>query len=540
MKKPIERIIIVGGGSAGWMSAAMLSKQFPNIEIALVESPNVPIIGVGESTLGTINQYLGLLGLKDEDWMAYCNATYKLAIKFTDFYEKGKAFYYPFGIKDLQNTQQGTADWYVKKVSNPDLDNNDFYESFYSSMPMIYKSKIFDNKDGQLPGFSFTNDAAYHMDATLFGEFLKEKICIPNGVVHVSEHIDEVLTDPTDGYISGLKLANGDTLEADLYIDCSGFRSLLLEQTLGVKFNSYSDWLPNNKAWITHIPYAHKELEIENVTNCTAINNGWVWNIPLYNRIGSGYVFSTKFISEEAALQEYKDFLDSDKMVVRNPMRSKVCEYRLIDIKNGSHERAWVKNCVAIGLSYAFVEPLESTGLLSVQEMLLKLCETLHNRQVNKIHIDHFNYICNYVMDSFRNFVTYHYVFSSRRDTPYWQHMTTAVEMDPLMLDPKLNQIPTAASDLAVKLLQTHVMPGDASMGGMPDILVGMNTLPVNSTQLEIVKMLIMARHGQVPEFYNSQIQDYWDQKKEYINSLIESAPSHYQYLRENIYNGKE
>lgn len=539
MRKPIKRIIIAGGGSSGWMSAAMLCKQFPDLEIALVESPDIPIIGVGESTLGSINQYLGLIGLKDEDWMSYCNATYKLAIKFTDFYEKGKCFYYPFGLKDLQNTTQGATDWYVKKVLNPELDNNDFYESVYSSMPMIYKSKIFDNKDGQLPGFSFQNDTAYHMDATLFGQFLKEKVCIPNGVVHIPENIVEILVDQ-EGYVDGLKLGNGDTIEADLYLDCTGFRSLLLEQTLKVPFESYSNHLPNNYAWTCHIPYADKVMEMENVTNCTAYNNGWVWNIPLYNRIGSGYVFCDKFISVEDALEEYKQFLDSDKMAYHNPVRSKFLEFRLIEIKNGIHHRCWEKNVVGVGLSYAFVEPLESTGLLSVQEILLKLCETLHNKQVNKIHIDNFNYIANYTMDSFRNFVTYHYVFSSRRDTPYWRHMTENVEMDSMMLDRKFNQIPSPISDLAVKLLHTHHMPGDLTMGGMPDIMVGMNVLPVSPTQIEIVKLLIKARHGTIPELFTTQTQDYWDQKKEYINSLIEDAPLHYHYLRDNIYNGKE
>ena len=135
----------------------------------------------------------------------------------------------------------------------------------------------------------------------------------------------------------------------------------------------------------------------------------------------------------------------------------------------------------------------------------------------------------------------YHYVFSSRRDTPYWQHITENIEMDPLMFDRKFNQVPpTAAGDLAIKLLQTHTMPADQSMGGMPDILVGMHTLPVSPTQMQIVKMLIESRHGQVPEFFTSQTQDYWDQKKEYINSLMETAPTHYQYLKDTIYNGKE
>jgi tryptophan halogenase len=539
MKKPIKRIIIVGGGSAGWMSAAMLSTEFPNMEIALVESPDVPIIGVGESTLGTINQLLSLLGLKDSDWMEYCNATYKLAIKFTDFYEKGEEFYYPFGLKDTQNTQTGVQDWYVKKTFQPDTPTSDFYESFYSIMPFVYQSKLFDNKDGQLPGFDFKLDSAYHMDAALFGEFLKEKVCLPKGVVYINEHIDEIkLAD--DRSIDSLVLRNGDILEADLYLDCTGFQSLLLEKTLGVGFQSFSDVLPNNKAWVTHVPYTNKTAEMENVTNCTAIENGWVWNIPLYNRIGSGYVFCDKFVTEEEALEEYKKHLDGDRMTVVNPDRSKTLEFRLINIKNGVHDKCWHKNCVAVGLSYGFIEPLESTGLLSVQEILLRLCETLHYRQVNKIHEDNFNYIVNTILTGFKYFVGYHYTLSSRRDTKYWQYITEEIEMNPAMHDPQLNQIPNNVTDIAVKLIQSHYLPGDLSMGGIPDIFVGSNTLPLNLTQMKIMKDILESRKGTDPEFFMSSTQDYWNQKKEYINGLAETAPSHYDYLKETIYNGKE
>lgn len=539
MKKPIEKIIIVGGGSAGWMSAAMLSKQFPNFEIAVIESPDVPIVGVGESTLGTINSYLAFLGLDDKDWMEYCNATYKLSIKFTDFYAKGEEFYYPFGIKDLQNTQAGAMDWYIKKAMTPELSHNDFYECMYSSMPFIYQSKIFDNKDGQLPGFSWRNDVAYHMDAALFGEFLREKVCEPNGVVHIREHVNDIiLTD--DGEIDFLVLRNGDELKADLYLDCTGFQALLIEKALGVPFIPFNNVLPNNRAWVTHIPYVDKEKEMENVTNCTAINNGWVWNIPLYNRIGSGYVFSDKFISEEDALEEYKNYLDSEQMKVYKNDRSKDLEFKLIKIKNGAHERCWHKNVVAVGLSYGFIEPLESTGLLSVQEVLLKLCETLHNKQINKIHIDNFNFVMYYIMDGFKNFVGFHYAYSSRRDTPYWRHVTEEIEMDPLMNDKKFFQVPSAVAELGVKLIQTHNLPGDTSSGGLPDILVGMHTMPANPTQLTMVDYIITARTGTQPTLFNQQTQEYWDQKKEYINTLAEDAPSHYQYLKENIYNGKD
>jgi tryptophan halogenase len=538
MNNKINKIIIVGGGSAGWMSAAMLSQEFPNKEIALIESPDIPIIGVGESTLGTINQFLGILGLQDKDWMEYCKATYKLSIKFTDFFAKGEEFFYPFGIKDLQNCQQGIADWHVKKTLQPDTPIIDFYESFYSTMPFITQSKIYDNADGQLPGFSWKNDVAYHMDAALFGEFLRERYCEPRGVVHVKEHIDEILVNDA-GEVDGLKLRNGDILEADLYIDCSGFKSLLLEKTLGVEFESFSQWLPNNKAWAVQVPYEDKEVEMENVTDCVAVDNGWIWNIPLYHRIGKGYVFCDKFTSEEDAKEEFKQFIMTRLKMPRTREQVDALDFRLIDIKNGVHKRCWHKNVVAVGLSYGFIEPLESTGLLSVQEILLRLSHTLHFDTVNKIHIDNFNHIVGGIMQSFKFFVTYHYTLSSRRDTPYWKHVTENIEMDSEMLKPGV-QGQTQVSEIAVRLLQSHHLPGDFSMGGIPDIFVGMHTGPVNPTQMKLLSEILLGRNGTIPEYFNSQTQDYWNQKKEYINGLASTAPSHYQYLKERIYDNKE
>ncbi len=538
MKNKIKRIIIVGGGSAGWMSAAMLSNEFPDKEIAVLESPDVPIIGVGESTLGTINQFLGMLGLQDKDWMEYCKATYKLSIKFTDFYAKGEEFYYPFGVKDLQNCQQGIADWYVKKTQHPETPILDFYENFYSTMPFILQSKLYDNADGQLPGFSFKNDAAYHMDAALFGEFLREKYCEPRGVVYIKEHIEEILL-ADSGDIDGLKLRNGDILEADLYLDCSGFKSMLLEEKLGVKFESFSQWLPNNRAWAVQVPYEDKELEMENVTDCVAVNNGWIWNIPLYHRIGKGYVFCDQFTTEEQALEEFKQFIMTRMKKPRTREQVDALDFRLIKIKNGVHERCWHKNVVAVGLSYGFIEPLESTGLLSVQEILLRLCHTLHYDTINKIHIDNFNNIVGGIMQGFKLFVAYHYTLSSRRDTPYWKHVTENIEMDSNMLIPG-NQIPSQVAELAIRLLQSHHLPGDFSMGGIPDIFVGMHTIPTNPTQIKLLNEILLGRNGTLPELFNNQTQDYWNQKKEYINGLASTTPSHYQYLKERIYDNKE
>jgi tryptophan halogenase len=539
MKSKIKKVIIVGGGSSGWMSAALLSTKFPDLEIALVESPDVPIIGVGESTLGTINQFLGLLGLEDKDWMEYCHATYKLAIKFSHFSDKGEDFYYPFGVKDQQNCQAGLMDWYIKKTLVPETPTNDFYENFYSVMPFIYNSKIYDNADGQLPGFSFRNDVAYHMDAALFGQYLKEKICLPKGVVYINEHVSDVIV-ADNGDLDYILLRNGDQIQADLYIDCTGFKAMLLGDAMKVPFNSFSDVLPNNKAWVTHLPYYDKEVEMENVTDCKAIENGWVWNIPLYNRIGTGYVFCDKFVTDEEALNEFKQHLDGPDMKLSNPNRSKNLHFRLIDIKNGVHQQCWKNNVVGVGLSYGFIEPLESTGLLSVQEILLKLCETLSYRQINKIHIDNFNYIVEGVMQGFKNFVNYHYSLSARRDTDYWKYVTEEITMDKKMLDPTLKEVPSQVSEMATRLLQSHHVPGDPQLGGMPDILVGMRTLPTNSITLDIIKMIIEARNGQPLEFLSAQTQEYWNQKKDYIFKIAETAPSHYQYLKDVIYDGKD
>jgi tryptophan halogenase len=406
-------------------------------------------------------------------------------------------------------------------------------------MPLIYQNKICDNKVNKLEGYSFKNDAAYHMDAAKFGEFLKAKFAIPNGVEYIQQHITEIVKEE-DGYIDYLLLKNGEKLKGDLYIDCSGFKSLLLEQTMGVPFESFKKWLPNDRAWTCHVPYHDKELEMENVTNCTAYNNGWVWNIPLYHRIGSGYVFSSDFISEEDALQEYKDYLNSDKMTYHDANRADNLEFRLVKIKNGTHDKCWEKNVVGVGLSYAFIEPLESTGLFSVQEMLLFLYQTLENEQVNKIHVDWFNYMANLTMQTFKIFVTYHYTLSQRRDTPYWKHVTENVEMDYRMIDKQLAELHTMTSELAGQLLNTHELQDNH--GGIPDIFVGNHMLPVNRLTLEKENYdsLYLSSRKTEATFIRQETLNYWKQKKIKNELLADKCPSHYEYLKHTHYKGKE
>ena len=301
-----NKIIIVGGGSAGWMAAATLKSQFPNKNITVIESSNIPTVGVGESTLGFINYWLDLLDIKDEDFMPHTDASYKLSIRFEDFYKKGDGgFHYPFG-QVVENDKTGRKElWFDKKFQNPHLPVTDYANWLYPNMALVNNNVLFKNEDKEIKDFDFKYHTAYHFDATKFGLWLKNNYCIPRGVNHI---LDDIITieQNDDGIVS---LNN--THKADMFIDCTGFKSMLLGQTLKENFNNYNHLLPNNKAWATRVPYKDKEKELQPYTNCTAIENGWVWNIPSWERIGTGYVYSDKYVSDEDALKEFKKHLDS-------------------------------------------------------------------------------------------------------------------------------------------------------------------------------------------------------------------------------------
>ena len=248
----VNKIVIVGGGSAGWMSAATLIKNFPNKEIYVIESPNVPTVGVGESTIGQINEWLHDLDIKDDDWMKQCDASYKMSIKFTNFYKEGAgAFHYPFGVPVFDNKffPYGVNDWYVRKSFYPEIPVSNFADTFFPAMTLVNKNKITDNKNDEIPGWNFDRDVAYHFDAAKFGAWLRDSYSIPKGVKHIPAEVVSIQTN-SDG-VEYLVLDNGDKVTADLFLDCTGFKSIILDKTMKVPFESYSDLLPNNSAWAT-------------------------------------------------------------------------------------------------------------------------------------------------------------------------------------------------------------------------------------------------------------------------------------------------
>lgn len=533
MSNKIKSVLIVGGGSSGWMTAAALIKQTPWLKVSLIESPNIPIIGVGESTLGHINTFFHYIGLKDEEWMPACNATYKTSIKFLNFREnptdKPHVFHYPFGRYDYTDKPRMLMEWFIRKAKYPDIDPYTFATFYHDSIMMTDANKMTKNEDGSIRGFEFKYDTAYHMDATLFGIYLRDSVCVPNGVTHIKDDVVDA-TLKEDGSIDKILTKNSGELEADLYIDCTGFKSMLLEQKMQVPFVSFHDTLLNDSAIATVIPYVDREHEMECVTSCTAIEAGWVWNIPLWNRIGTGYVYSSKFATPEEAEKQFRDHLKSNNMRVPGQSeRADNAEVRHIKIKHGVHERSWEKNVVGIGLAMGFIEPLESTGLMLTHEGIIKLLQALKMRNgvVTQFDKDSFNHAFTKQIFDFKDFISMHYGLSMRDDTPYWKHVTQNVTYSPGMLKRPFEY--SMYSAMAYNNYSAKSYASEAS--GITYIAAGMGYNCIDETHTKYMETRYLDETNITDEVFRT-----WEDHRDEVMKKIESLPTHYQFLKENIH----
>lgn len=534
----INKIVIVGGGSAGWMTAATLVKSFPDKEICLVESPDVPTVGVGESTIGGIRTWCRWIGIDDRPDLFFksTDASLKLSIKFTDFHKKdGGAFHYPFGKAMLDGDRNPFFDWEVKKYYYPETPVEDFSRCIFSASSLFENNKYSLNETGEFDNFNPNDDVAYHFNAAKFGEWLKINYCLPNGVTHIQATVKELPTDESG--IKHLVLDSGEIVTADLFVDCTGFKSLLLSEALKEPFISYSDMLPNNSAWATQIPYKDKENELEGYTNCTAIENGWCWNIPLWSRLGTGYVFSDKFVDDETAKEEFKQYLMSDKMVVpRTREEVDAFTYRPIKMRVGIHERTWVKNVVAIGLSAGFIEPLESNGLFSVHEFLWKLLDVLYLEDINQFNKDMYNETVHDQFNDFAKFVVLHYALSKRDDTPYWQAIANKEFRDPVTNEPHTNNSLRIATFYEMIWRYMINWGHPFGMGGITYIAVGQHVRMLNPRRVENIEHA----HKRDLRKELNVINDIWEAKKARWQRAADNSPTLYQYLKDTFYSEGE
>ena len=508
-----NNIIILGGGSAGWMTATTLINRYPEKNITVIESPSTPITGVGESTIGQFNDWLAMVGIEDKDFMPHTDASYKLSIKFTDFYKKGETFHYPFGELYLNDLTYGHNNWFYKKNKS----NDDYSNFLWPQMALVNNNTITTNDDNIIPNFTLKRDAAYHFDAIQFATWLREEYCKPRGVKHIVEDITDIKIDD-DGIVS---LNN---YEADLYFDCTGFKSSLLGKSLNEEFESYSDILPNNSAWATRLPYNNKKEDINCYTNCTAIENGWVWQIPLWSRWGTGYVYSDKFVDDENALQEFKNHLDKKGQDYSN------AEFKKIKMRVGIHKRLWVKNVVAIGLAAGFIEPLESNGLFSVHEFLMRFIRNAQRDIITQWDRDNFTFHCKKLFRNFAEFVAMHYAMSNRDDTEYWKANANK-EWEPALVNL------TPANELgfyqAVSLREyNNYFLGD----GLDCIAYGMEWYPTEATH---IKWLQGFDDEGFKNKFSGQV-DELNKRKGAWDMVVKDKTSFYDYHKQKFYNDRE
>ena len=417
-------------------------------------------------------------------------------------------------------------DWCEWAARDPKVKASEFAEFHHPSVLMTDSNKMTRNEYGELPAFDFKNDTAYHMDATLFGQYLKKNFC--QNVEYIRDHI---VTTPLkeDGGIKHLVGENG-KYEADLFVDCSGFASVLLEGKMNVPFESFGNTLLNDRACAAQIPYIDKDKEMESVTNCTAIEAGWVWNIPLYTRIGTGYVYSSKHASEDEAEAQFRAHLAKS-----DPKRAEEAKVFHLKIKHGIHTKSWVKNVVAVGLSSGFIEPLESTGLMLTHENILHLLRTLGRRkgQVNRIDIDNFNFAIKTTMEGFRQFIGQHYSYAGRNDTPYWKEVTQGITYSKSVDEFRWPETSRNDTHRAHVFALHNDRVFHDSLGGALYILTGQGYNPV--TPADIVANDL--KFGSPPW---ENIRDRYIERKSKLQELIDLMPSHYEFLTDEFYIKKD
>ncbi len=446
MAKPITSITIVGGGTAGWLAATFLrSKCSKKIDITLIESPNVPTVGVGEATVPNMSATLRELGINDQQFFQRCNASIKMGVMFRqwnvnhrgDFFDYMNPFITPPSLDKMEMGYFYHAYGAGKR---------DFIQSFSPLMELLEAGKCplsFGGKEDPMPRVGY----AYHLDAVKFAGLLAE-VGTERGVTHILDDVEDVELD-NRGHVAALQLKEHGRHEVEFVIDCSGFQGLITQKALGEPFESYGDYLANDRAMALQIPHS-ETTSIPAATSSTALGAGWSWSVPLFNRTGTGYVFSSAHRTDEQARDEFMAHLGD-----RAP---KGAEPRVIPMNVGRTQRAWVKNCLSLGLSGGFIEPLESTAIHMVDMGLRWLLMCFPTQDFDDATRNRYNQTVDAMYNEVRDFICLHYRLGNRTDDQYWIDARTQLKVpDRLAENLELwkHRLPSPL-DLQTQFLFTH------------------------------------------------------------------------------------
>ncbi|MEM1410990.1 MAG: tryptophan halogenase family protein [Pseudomonadota bacterium] len=399
VNRQVKNVVIAGGGTAGWMAAALLAKTLNKVvNITLIESEDIGTVGVGEATIPPLVTYLRLLGIKEQDFMAATQATFKLGISFENWRNVDEDYIHSFGTTGTDHWSAGFQHFWLRdRKRGNTLD----YGQYCLELRAAEESRF-----SHLPkqGLNY----AFHLDATLFAGFLRE-FSEKLGVRRIEGRMVDVEQDPESGYVTRLRMESGDWVEGDLFIDCTGFRGMLIEQTLHTGYEDWSHWLPCDSAMALQTESVGPAIPY---TRAVAHEAGWRWRIPLQHRVGNGVVFCSRYLDEDRA----REILLSQ---VEGTHRG---EPRLLRFRTGRRLRNWNKNVVALGLASGFVEPLESTSIHLIQRGMIRLLQLFPYDGIRQSEVDEFNEQSLEEIEHIRDFIVLHYKVTNRNDTPFWRH----------------------------------------------------------------------------------------------------------------------
>jgi tryptophan 7-halogenase len=410
MQNAIEHLVIAGGGTAGWMTAAAVSRAFAGspMKITLVESEEIGTIGVGEATIPTIHAFNQTLGIDQAEFMAACQATFKLGIEFVDWKAVGQSYIHPFTAYGRHHKNIFFHELWLKYAQCAEERGEPISIDDYNLCCVAARRGRFEHPVGGQPIPVGPLYYAFHFDAGLYARFLR-RYSESRGVTRVEGKIAQVQQHSESGNIQALIMEDGRRIEGDMFVDCTGQRALLIGQTLKSPYEDWRHWLPCDRA--VAVPCASVEPPIP-YTRSTADSAGWRWRIPLQHRVGNGYVYSSRFLDDDAAERQLLNNLDGAALDAP----------RRIPFVPGRRKAFWIQNCVAIGLSSGFMEPLESTSIHLIQTAILKLLAYFPDKSFEPADIKTFNRLTLDEYERLRDFLILHYKVTQRADTPFWRY----------------------------------------------------------------------------------------------------------------------
>lgn len=490
--KPIQHVVIAGGGTAGWITAALLNKVLGKvINITLIESSSIGTIGVGEATIPPIIQLNNALGINEQDFINATNASIKLGIEFENWKTPGHSYMHAFGSFGKDFPLCDFYNFWVKGHINGSEDSLWDFSLNYQAAKKNKFTLLNAIPNTQLPGLSY----AFHFDATLYAEYLKN-LALSHGVKHIDAKIEHVEQCLDTGNITNLILDDNSQIQGDLFIDCTGQRALLIEQTLNTGFVDWSHYLPCDSAVAVQSTGSN---ELKPYTRSIAHNAGWQWQIPLQNRTGNGLVYCSRYLSDESATA----------LLLNNLPGEPTTSPRLIKFKTGRRLKQWHKNVVAVGLSSGFLEPLESTSIHLIQSAVTRLIKLFPHNGVSDALVTEFNKQSISEIEHIRDFIILHYKLTEREDTPFWRQC-------------KQMEIPQSL---------VHKM----------DLFKQTGKVVRENDELfaEVAWQQVMIGQGLIPDDYNSivdslsskQLTDLFATLKTLINSTVDKLPTHREFL---------